>query len=140
MRRLLWISLFLIYPILLNAAESVPVVKSIAYESSHIITTDKSKSLYWITVSWITQAERWLIIYDSTTVPADGPINTSLVLYCAVISLSSDPDTGTKSWDWTNHPLYRGTHGIVAVISTNSNGCTTKEADGNNNWIAAGVN
>lgn len=122
------------------AAEAVPTVHSTAYESGHILTTSVSKSLYWITVTWKTQAQRWLIVYDSTTMPDDGALTGSKVLYCAVVSLLNDPNQGSKSFDWTNHPLYRGSSGMVAIISTNGNGCTTKTADGNNVWITAGVN
>lgn len=122
------------------AAEPVPNVHSLTYESSHVLTTDPTKSLYWITVTWQTQNQRWLIIYDSLTVPPDGALTPSKVLYCGIVSLTGDPPQGTKSFDFTQHPLYRPTTGLVAIISTNANGCATKTADGLNNWITAGVN
>lgn len=122
------------------AAEPVPIVHSTAYESSHVISTDPTKSLYWITITWKTQGQRYLIVYDSTTIPVDGALTGARVLYCAVVSLTSDPPIGTKSFDFTQHPLYRAAIGTVAIISTSGNGCTTKTADGDNNWITAGVN
>jgi hypothetical protein len=122
------------------AAEAVPIVHSTSYEHDHVLTTDPSKALYWLTVTWNTQALRWLIIYDATTVPGDGALSTSLVLYCAVASLATDPTQSSKSFDWTNHPLLHGLNGMVVVISTSASGCTAKTADGNNDWITAGVN
>lgn len=131
---------FLLFGSPIKAAEFVPNVHSTAYEPGHILTTNNSLGLYWITVTWNTQAARWLVIYDDVTIPADGALTAAKVLYCAVVSSATDPAQGSKSYDWSNHPLVHGTTGMVAFLSTNSGGCTTKTADGNNNWITAGIN
>lgn len=123
-----------------QGAEPVPNVHSLQYESSHILTVGNLYSLYWITVTWHTQAPRWLIIYDASTVPVDGGLTTSKILFCAVVSTTSDPATGTKSFDWSDHPLRHQNLGLVAMISTNAAGCITKSADGANDWFTAGIN
>lgn len=148
MKKLLLIFI-LLFSIPAFAAEFVPIVHSTEYESAHIITTNRIKALYWITVTWHNNAgTRWLIIYDSVTIPIDGALDTTKVLYCAVVSLPGDGSIGTKSFDWTQHPLQHGSvnsippsaAGLVAIISVDPDGCAVKAADGNNNWLTAGFN
>lgn len=144
----LLVALTLLWASVSYAAEFVPIVHSTAYESSHLVTTDRTKALYWISITWKTAATRWLIVYDSVTVPADGALTASKILYCGVVSLVTDGAVGTKSFDWTNHPLQHGSTkgiptsavGLMAIISVDPGGCVDKAADGDNDWFTAGFN
>jgi len=130
------LAVFLISSIV-YAAEFVPIVHSTAYESSHVITTNPAQALYWISVTWKTSALRYLIIYNATTIPSDGALTASNVLYCGIASLLNDGAPGTKSFDFTQHPLQYGSGrtipttavGMVAIISTDSSGCAVKSND-----------
>ena len=121
------------------AAEPQILIHSTAYEATRVLTTDPTKALYWVTITWKTQANRWLIVYDSATVPVDGVLSGPLVMYCGVVSLATDAAQGTRSFDFTSHPLPKTTNGTTVIISTNGAGCATKTADGANNWLSAGI-
>jgi hypothetical protein len=120
------------------AAEAVPSVHSLNAHTL-VITTNPTLNLYWITVTWETQAQRRLIIYDSTAALGDTILDSSKILYCGILSNTNDPAPGSKSFDWSNHPLQHGKLGMVALIST-SDLCTTLTNDGDHNWITAGFN
>jgi len=102
-------------------------------EGSHQFTGNKMTGL---SVTWHSQASRWLMIFDSQSLPANGTFNaqTPLIVCQWVQGAGNQPD-GTLNFDWSAHPVIVQT-GLTVALSINAAACTALTVDGNNNWFA----
>lgn len=94
-------------------------------------TTTGPAQLSGVAVTWLTSAVRVLMIFDATTLPANGAVNPA---YCYVISAAAGSTIGSLAFDWTLHPLKTST-GMVMAVSTNASGCGQLTVDGSNNFF-----
>lgn len=101
-------------------------------EGSHQFTGNKMTST---SVTWHSQTPRWLMVFDTQTMP--NPTFTPLtpLIVCQFIQGAGNQGDGTQNFDWSSHPIIAQT-GLLVVISTNPAGCTAMTVDGANNWIA----
>jgi len=117
-------------------AQSVAVrpQSSAALEPSHIFTGTR---LVMITVSWHQSpaAARWLMVFDGSTVPANGAVRP---VYCQYMSGSSTQTDGSIQYDFSSHPIWMNT-GTVAAVSINAGGCLSLTLDGNYDTFYAQV-
>jgi hypothetical protein len=104
-----------------------------ALEGSHLFL---GQSIYGLAVTWHTQAARWLMIFDATSVP--GSMSGAPLLFCQYVQGSASQLDGTQNYDWTTHPI-RVVTGVVVVLSTNPAACTSITTDGANDWISGQV-
>lgn len=103
-------------------------------EGSHQFTGNRCTS---ISVTWHTSAPRWLMVFDTQTMPPSGQLAPNVpLIVCQFIQGAGNQADGTQNFDWNTHPIIVTT-GVLAVISVNPQGCTAMTPDGNNNWIAA---
>lgn len=121
-------------------ANAVPMVGSASAEGSHVFAF---RNLAKVKVVWASATTaRYLMIFDSTSLPANG----------ATTSCSSEPNTsGCLAWcgympnsttapneqwfDWGFWPL-KLQYGTVAAVSTGAN-CGTLTVDGSNDFLYA---
>jgi hypothetical protein len=105
-------------------------------EGSHVFTGSK---VYSLSVTWHTQGVRWLMIFDGSSVPATGalPANANL-LACQFMQGAGGQTDGSQNFSWISSPLLAFT-GVVAVVSTNTAGCSTLTPDGASDWFAGQV-
>jgi hypothetical protein len=103
-----------------------------ALEGSHQFTGNKMTA---ISVTWHTQNPRWLMIFDSQSLPGAFTATTPLIV-CQYIAGAGGQADGTANFDWSAHPVIVQT-GLLAVISTNPAACTAMTVDGPNDWFAA---
>jgi hypothetical protein len=102
-------------------------------EGSHQFTGNKCTA---VSVTWHTMAPRWLMIFDTQTMPAAGAFGPSTpLIVCQYIAGAGGQADGTANFDWSSHPIIVQT-GLLVVLSTNPAACTALTVDGANNWIA----
>jgi hypothetical protein len=110
----------------------VPMQQSTALEGSHQFNGTK---LYSITVTWHSEAARWLMLFDKT-LPGDGSVTP---YYCVWVQSAGTQADGSQLYDFSDHPLIFPNGPIQAALSTNSSGCLSKSVDGSNDFFAAQV-
>lgn len=102
-------------------------------EGFHQFTGNRCTS---ISVTWHTSAPRWLMVFDTQTMPPAGQLTPSVpLIICQYIQGAGNQADGTQNYDWNTHPVIVST-GLLVVISVNPQGCTAVTPDGSNNWIA----
>jgi hypothetical protein len=102
-------------------------------EGSHQFTGNKCTAT---SVTWHTIAPRWLMIFDTQTMPPSGQLTPNMpLIVCQFIQGAGNQQDGTQNFDWNTHPIIV-TSGLLVVVSVNPQGCTAMTPDGNNNWIA----
>jgi len=94
-------------------------------------TTPGTSALVGMNVSWDTSAIRVLMLFDRTTVPANGAVSPD---YCFVITPVAGAAMGSAVLSWGVAPLKFNT-GLVAAISTDPGGCNTLTVDGPNDVL-----
>jgi hypothetical protein len=102
-------------------------------EGSHLFS---GQAIYSLSITWHTSAARWLMIFDSTTIP--GSMAGAPLIFCQSVQGAGTAADGTQNYDWTTHPL-RVLNGAAVLLSTNAAACTALTADGANDWIAGQV-
>jgi len=102
-------------------------------EGSHQFTGNKMTS---IAVTWHTQANRWLMIFDAQSAPGGAFTAATPLIVCQYIAGSGGQADGTANFDWSSHPVIVQT-GLLAVVSINPAACTAMTVDGANDWFAA---
>ena len=121
-------------------AHEVPYIpwQSTAIEGSHIAP---GTILAALTVTWHSQAARWVMVFDGTSIPSNGATSTctsaqasQCLLYCAYIQNSGSQADGSAFFGNDIFPL-RARNGLAIAISTNSAGCGTLAVDGSNDWL-----
>lgn len=109
--------------------------QSTAYEASHVICSGPCY-LDNLTVNFHTAAFRTLMLFNATSVPANGTVQPA---WCIEgISQSTSPAESFQSLTFTKSPLYFNV-GLTAVLSTSTSGCASLTADGANDWFNWGV-
>lgn len=118
----------------------LPMQGSSSAEASHLFTGTVMPS---ITINWQSASTaRYLFIFDSTSTATHNTTpcaasNASQVngclLYCAYLPNSTSAPN-IQTFDWSMHPFFARTGGIVAALSTGA-GCGTFTADGANNFF-----
>lgn len=93
-----------------EAIDGLVPVFSTALEASHILKASAG-NLYNLTVN-IGATSGWLMLFDATTVPADGAVTPSYAT-----PLLSNGTLGFLSLEWDTAPVHF-VNGIVAVFST----------------------
>jgi len=94
------------------------------------------------TIVWHSAANRWLMLFNGTSLPSNGATTqcgtgkpaANCLMYCAPISTSGGSADGFQTFSWVNSPLAFNT-GLVAAVSVSSSGCASLTADGNNDWF-----
>ena len=105
-------------------------------EASHQFTGKKMTA---VSVTWHTQNPRWLMIFDTHTMPPTGSLTpSSNLIVCQFIQGAGDQADGTQNYDWSSHPIIVQT-GLLAVVSVNPASCTAMTPDGANNWLAGQI-
>ena len=117
---------------------TLPVVKSTAYEPSHVLKSGAG-TLWGYTVSnHSSTANLYVMFFDATSVPANGTVTP---LFCdAVPALTASPSNmdGQISKQALGGVAF--TTGLTVALSTNAAGCGSLTLDTNNDgWFWAQV-
>jgi hypothetical protein len=134
MKRILVSVALILLMVTCTYAQNAPVLmqQSAALEGSHQFN---GRKLYSITVTWHSEAARWLMLFDAT-LPADGSVTP---YYCVYVQAAGTQADGSQLYDFSDHPLLFPAGPIQAVLSTNSSGCFSKSADSANDSFWAQV-
>jgi len=106
--------------------------RSGALESSHVLKTSAGR-VFKISVTNFKSAAVMLMVFDSTTVPADGAVTP--VICRPIPALASSLPTNYVV-DLHDTP-YKFVNGISFAISTTTSTCFTKAVDSGNQFIEA---
>ena len=124
-----------------SGQSQVPAIGSAQAEGSHVFT---QLGVYTVAISWsATATARYLLIFDSRTLPPDGATSTCSVMkangclrWCGYMPNSTNAK-GIQTFDWTVHPL-ANMYGTVLAVSTGAD-CATLAVDGANDFFYAQV-
>jgi hypothetical protein len=101
-------------------------------EGSHQFTGSKMTAA---SVTWHTMNPRWLMVFDTQTMPSGTFTASTPLIVCQFIQGAGNEGDGTQNFDWSSHPIIVTT-GVLVVVSVNPQGCGAMTVDGANNWIA----
>lgn len=105
-------------------------------EASHKFTGNKMVAS---SITWHSSAPRWLMIFDTQTMPPSGQLTPNVpLIVCQFIQGAGNQSDGTQNFDWNTHPIIVQT-GLLVVVSVNPQGCTAMTPDGDNNWISGQI-
>ena len=101
-------------------------------EGSHQFTGNRMTAT---SVTWHTIAPRWLMVFDTQTMPPAGQLGPTVpLIVCQFIQGAGNQTDGSQNYFWTGSPIIVTT-GVLVVISVNPQGCTAMTPDGANDWI-----
>lgn len=95
-----------------------PVVTSTGAANSLVVATGQATALD-VYATNFTATSGFLIGYNATAVPADGALDPTLVIDCAVLPASGTVRISDQPGPGTNY-----SHGIVYFLSSNPSGYT----------------
>lgn len=105
-------------------------------EAAHVFSGTKVSSY---SVTWHTQAARWVMVFDAASIPSDGAFTAATPLKdCQFVQNANNQADGSQNFDYTWHPLQTA-NGVTIVVSTNASACSALTKDGANNFLKAQV-
>lgn len=111
-----------------HCSNPVPNIGTNAVGSVVVRSTVGNTFLCGFGVTWHSAAPRWVMIFNATSLPANGAVTP---VYCNNLTPTAGAADGSLDFDWVLSPLVT-TGGMVIAVSTNVAGCSTLTVDGGN--------